>query len=175
MIECVNLKDLRFPLADLRYTARSEFAKQKLLTGKSILRRKSTDINDIDFSIGVDDLYLRVPVFDLVNFNHFRVASYSMNEPITRKLVKVADYFYRLLDSNLFFIIESNVIIHILRIDLPNKPYTIDFRKLSRDYNIMFEGLNEGIFISRCEYHFGSYISKNNLLMDSIRWEVRDE
>lgn len=120
-------------------------------------------------------MYIRVPVFDLVNFNPFRVASYSMNEPTTRKLVKVADYFYRLPDSNLFFIIRGNVIIHILRIDLPNKPFTIDFRKLSRDYNIMFEGLNEGIFISRCEYHFGSYISKNNLLIDSIRWEVRDE
>lgn len=46
------LKDLRFPLADLRYTARSEFTKQKLLIGKFILRGKITDINNIDSPIG---------------------------------------------------------------------------------------------------------------------------
>ena len=46
------LKDLRFPLADLRYTARSEFTKQKLLIGKFILRGKSTDINNIDSPMG---------------------------------------------------------------------------------------------------------------------------
>ena len=52
------LKDLRFPLADLRYAARSEFTKLKLLIEKFILRGKSTVINNIDSSMGY--LYIKM-------------------------------------------------------------------------------------------------------------------